>query len=42
MGKAVDADRFYKVVKPFKAEVATTTIYEEQEKKLEAVLAREE
>lgn len=41
MGRAEDADRFYKEIKPFKAMVATTTLSEEQERMLKDALAEE-
>ena len=42
MGKANDADEFYKVLKPFKARVLSTTLSDEQQKTLRDALAREE
>ncbi|HSR30875.1 MAG TPA: DUF1269 domain-containing protein [Anaerolineae bacterium] len=41
MGKADDPARFYEDIKPFKAIVATTTLSQEQEKKLKEALAEE-
>ena len=42
MGKANDPDEFYKVLKPFKALVVSTTLSDDQVKKLRTLLAQEE
>jgi uncharacterized membrane protein len=42
MGQAEDADQFLEQLRPFKAVVASTTLSEDQEKRLKAALEREE